>query len=273
MDLINSKLNEERNYIVIGDIHGCYTELRLLLVRAGFVINDNNKIVRTNFTKNIDILLLGDYLDRGSEIAATINFLYNNMDNGIYFIIGNHEQVVYNYLVTKLLTDIDSNIYNSIKIFKNDDILLTKFIALYNKSKYYFLYDDIYIITHALCDVNTVKMLDTDNSKYSYAKIFPSKYPSQSKLKFDKNRKVIQIFGHMVIPKPYYDEEYIALDTGCCFGGELSSVIIGKDFSLVKPISVNNVNIKYSLYYKYHDYPILIEETKNFMQNNLFSFQ
>ncbi|WP_232281944.1 metallophosphoesterase family protein [Roseobacter sp. SK209-2-6] len=66
---------------VIGDIHGCLTQLQQMLaqVPAGY-----------------RIILLGDYVDRGPESAAVLRFLQARED--ITCLKGNHEEMLLRFL-------------------------------------------------------------------------------------------------------------------------------------------------------------------------------
>jgi serine/threonine protein phosphatase 1 len=63
--------------LVIGDIHGCYFELKTLLNKAG--LNDGDSIVS-----------LGDFVDRGPETPQVLDFLQNAPNTRA--LMGNHER-------------------------------------------------------------------------------------------------------------------------------------------------------------------------------------
>ena len=63
--------------LVIGDIHGCYFELRALLDKAG--LNEGDSIVS-----------LGDFVDRGPETPQVLDFLQNAPNTRA--LMGNHER-------------------------------------------------------------------------------------------------------------------------------------------------------------------------------------
>ncbi len=63
---------------IIGDIHGCLTELELLLERL---------------PKKEGLIFLGDYIDRGPDSAGTVERLLQEKDRSI-FLMGNHENMM-----------------------------------------------------------------------------------------------------------------------------------------------------------------------------------
>lgn len=65
------------NIFIIGDIHGCFTELHELLNKAGILDDDL-------------IIAMGDIVDRGPDSAQVLDFFSNNPSR--LSLIGNHER-------------------------------------------------------------------------------------------------------------------------------------------------------------------------------------
>ncbi|WP_242048782.1 MULTISPECIES: metallophosphoesterase [Nostocales] len=63
--------------IVVGDIHGCYTELLQLLAKA-------------EITKEDCLVSLGDIVDRGADSVKVYDFLKNRPNTIV--LMGNHER-------------------------------------------------------------------------------------------------------------------------------------------------------------------------------------
>ena len=80
----------------IGDIHGCLKELLSL----------HNKILNhSDFNKDEDLLLyIGDYIDRGPNSQGVIDEIISLKKENIktVFLIGNHEQVMIDFLLNKI---------------------------------------------------------------------------------------------------------------------------------------------------------------------------
>lgn len=101
---------------VIGDIHGCYAELQDMLSLIGF--NDKDQLI-----------LIGDYIDRGKQSYEMCEWLLNTSNN-IITLIGNHEKEFIAYV--NMMIDINEreelhSSYNS-----NEDSKL-----LYDSCLYY----------------------------------------------------------------------------------------------------------------------------------------
>ena len=79
-----TKKNMARS-IAIGDIHGCVKTFSKLLDEI-------------NLKKEDELVLLGDYIDRGAESKAVIDFIFSLLEAGynIKCLRGNHEQLFMN---------------------------------------------------------------------------------------------------------------------------------------------------------------------------------
>lgn len=70
------------NRWVIGDIHGCFKTFKKIIEERIF------------FTKNDQLFLLGDYIDRGPDSYAVLNYIINLQEQGfsVFTLRGNHEE-------------------------------------------------------------------------------------------------------------------------------------------------------------------------------------
>lgn len=79
-DLTNSRFTK---FMIIGDVHGCHDELLELLM----TIQDPS---------NTAIVFLGDLVDKGDQIAETLDLIDNT--HNIFSVMGNHENKLLRYL-------------------------------------------------------------------------------------------------------------------------------------------------------------------------------
>lgn len=78
---------EDEMIDVVGDVHGLYSLLLVLLGKLGYVMT-NGVPVHPNGRK---LLFLGDFIDRGTESVEMITLVKKSVEYGHYAIIGNHE--------------------------------------------------------------------------------------------------------------------------------------------------------------------------------------
>lgn len=207
--------------IVIGDIHGCYNELKELIE----TLENEGK-----YTKGVDkLVFLGDYIDRGKDSKLVVKFvrdLQKNYDN-VVALMGNHEDMLIKYskgIDNTWTWNGSSATLKSYHGFSNQlkkDIQWMKNLPLYHEDKHF-------VYVHAGIDPYKATMREQSDYTLLWVRepfIFNSK-------KYHK--KVI--FGHT--PTANLTQEWkpvqtyadnVGIDTGCVFGGALTALIIDDD--------------------------------------------
>ena len=224
------------NIFSIEDIHGCLKQL----------ISLQKKILNTNgFKKDNDLLVyIGDYIDRGPHSKDVINQIIKLQKENIksIFLMGNHEQVMIDFLFNKI---------NNLKYWLNlgaDQTFKSYKIEVAEFIKDGFGDDKIdrlrSVLLNELSDehIHFLKNLrlsySVGNYLFVHAGINPEKtLKDQDKMDllwsrsdkfFDKNFKFEKIIVHghtpeeRVINFPYR----INVDIGCFFSGKLSCVCL-----------------------------------------------
>ena len=224
------------NIFAIGDIHGCLKQLISL---------QKNILNTKNFKQDNDLLLyIGDYIDRGPHSKDVINQIIKLQKENIksIFLMGNHEQVMIDFLFNKI---------NNLKYWLNlgaDQTFKSYKIEVAEFIKDGFEDDKIdrlrSVLLNELSDehIHFLKNLrlsySVGNYLFVHAGINPEKtLKDQDKMDllwsrsdqfFDKNFKFEKIIVHghtpeeKVINFPYR----INVDIGCFFSGKLSCVCL-----------------------------------------------
>ena len=224
------------NIFAIGDIHGCLKQLISL---------QKNILNTKSFKKDNDLLLyIGDYIDRGPHSKDVINQIIKLQKENIksIFLMGNHEQVMIDFLFNKI---------NNLKYWLNlgaDQTFKSYKIEVAEFIKDGFGDDKIdrlrSVLLNELSDehIHFLKNLrlfySVGNYLFVHAGINPEKtLKDQDKMDllwsrsdqfFDKNFKFEKIIVHGHTPEekivnfPYR----INIDIGCFFSGKLSCVCL-----------------------------------------------
>lgn len=247
-----STLSSNQEHLVIGDLHGCIDELKQLLVQNGFIIDAEGLIQTTTESENRTIILLGDFIDKGSheKLAETIEFLYHNYhymnrsQKRLYLVLGNHEKMIYRYVtndprleITPEKLEEKRKYYNTATLLESDSDLRAKFLELYDQTYIWLHYrhsDQFSVmLTHAPCPVKHLGESDEDSIKKMV------KCASRSKnrgLKLDdllsyihqeaEDTQHYHIFGHLSQPNIRQYKNKICIDTSAIYGDDLSAVLI-----------------------------------------------
>lgn len=206
--------------IVIGDIHGCYRELKELIAtlkREGEYNKDTDKLI-----------FLGDYIDRGKDSRLVIEFirgLQKDNDN-VIALMGNHEDMLLDWDKNRDGLWILNGGQETLKSYKGykeqfeKDIEWIRNLPVYHE-------DDDFVYVHAGVDVTEV-MEKQDRHTLLWIREPFIYYPKEY------YKRVI--FGHT--PTAFLTEDTkpvrtfannVAIDTGCVYGGALTALIIDDD--------------------------------------------
>jgi serine/threonine protein phosphatase 1 len=190
--------------IVVGDIHGCYEELRQLIAKAEIREDDC-------------LISLGDIVDRGVDSVKVYDFLKNRPNTIV--IMGNHER--------KHLRQTLSYSQEIVKLQFGERY--QEFLEWVKDLPYYYE-TDAAIFVHAAVEngiaINAQKeevLCGCSAGEKHLEKLYGHIYWSQ----IYSGKKPV-IFGHHVVgdePKIIPDKVY-GIDTGACHGGRLTGLIL-----------------------------------------------
>ena len=192
----------------VGDIHGCYKKLRVLMDR-----------IPMNY-KEDTLVFLGDYIDRGDESFEVVAYLaeLRKKHPGIVFLKGNHEELFFNYLSGE---DEVSFLFNggeqTLKGYMSSegDISVPKeHLNFFNALQLYYETDD-YIFVHAgLKDGVPLEQQKPEDLLWIRKPFIESSYD------FGK----IVVFGHTPYPEVVVKDNKIGVDTGAVYGYKLTCI-------------------------------------------------
>lgn len=228
------------DYLIIGDIHGCYDEFIALIKGEGFTVGEDLKVSHPEGKK---VLLIGDLIDKGRDIPKVIEIAYANI--GIFImVVGNHESFVYRTIKGLMpgvsITDVmKREFFQTLDILKADEALKEKFFAVVEAMREFYIHRD-FIVTHAPCDVKYLGKVDATSLKSMRDLKYPKTRDYQSfgefMYEFDETIEFMKtqardflplhIFGHIVTKEVSQYKNKVAIDTGCATGGELSGVYV-----------------------------------------------
>ncbi|MEA3450878.1 MAG: metallophosphoesterase, partial [Bacteroidota bacterium] len=236
-------------WITIGDVHGCYSEMIQLLEKYGFEIKDGN-ITDTEKTTKFGLIFAGDLVDKSSneDIAKTIIFIHNNMGvlgDRLQLIMGNHEEMVWKWItkhkdleITPKRIEEKARYYNTAILLEDDEILKEKFLEIFAKMKGWVKMIGTdkrsFIVTHAPCEIKFLEKMDGKSLKKQYKCLSRSKNKELTndqltpylKEEAVKNQP-IHIFAHMGQSSVRTFKNKVCIDAGCVYGGKLVGYTVG----------------------------------------------
>lgn len=229
--------DNKNEYCVIGDIHGCYKEMKEMIFKCESQIDENDNIITDG-----KIFIVQDYVDKGYNTLKTIEFIYKNTLNGkILPLIGNHENYVYKKVTGQISGD-----HLHVSFFETADLLLKEenlvyknmFIELFEKYSKHFYKHKNFFVNHAPCKtiylgkVDSLSLKNQRNFRYSKFDENLSKEENfkivENDLSFIKkqtcsNSKPI-IWGHVAFDNTKQFDNIHMIDTGCVYKNKLSAI-------------------------------------------------
>jgi len=245
-------LPSNNEYIIIGDVHGCIDELKTLLKKQGFPINEEGLLQITPKNEHKSIVLLGDFIDKGSEekLTETIEFIHKNYAHlnkekkRFYLIEGNHENMVYRYITNDSTIIVNpktiankEKYYNTVALLEKNAHLKKLFMELYEVCQpyFYYEYDENFSITltHAPCPEAYLRGESQEAKKKMMKCVSRSKNPTMpldELLPYTheeaKENQHYHIFGHLSQPNIRQYKNKICIDTSAIYGNSLSCAIV-----------------------------------------------
>lgn len=228
------KGSPNKRLYAIGDVHGCYTQMRklLALIEADFH--------QANEKKNREsvIVFLGDLIDRGPNSKDVLEYLISSPPRfaKTYCLKGNHEEMLLKvlrddpalipqWLVYGGASCVESYRIDSQKLstLEPDDmqIILRKYIPASHLNFIDDMHDCInfgdFFLVHAGVDIE----LSRDEQNPSTMRWIREPF-----LKSKKDLGYRVVHGHTITPKPDITINRIGIDTGCYDSGVLTALVI-----------------------------------------------
>jgi serine/threonine protein phosphatase 1 len=194
----------------ISDIHGCFTTFYELILRE------------IDLKRTDQLVLLGDYIDRGEQSKEVIDFIIDLQKKGFNIVAlrGNHEQMLLDSYHNP--EELSLWFFNSgettLMSFGITDIrdIGNKYLDFFTRSGFYHQIGDLFFVHAGFNDLLKDPLSD------NYHMIWECR-PSYSSLFFD--RKTI-VHGHRPKHPDYVKKliknqsRVIPIDTGCVYGPE-----------------------------------------------------
>lgn len=225
--LWNNKRNEHGPFDIIGDVHGCYDELSMLLAELGYEVADNV----AKHPEDRRLVFLGDIVDRGPRIVDTLKLVMGSVEAGTALCVpGNHDMKLLRKLngrdvqITHGLEDSLSQLANESDEFQEQ---VRKFID--GLVSHYVFDNGKLVVAHAgmkeeMQGRGSGKVRDfayygettgeTDDFGLSVRYNWAGEYRG----------KATVVYGHTPVPEPDWLNHTINIDTGCVFGGRLTAL-------------------------------------------------
>ena len=215
---------------IIGDIHGCYQELLVLIKKLGYLKQQSVFI----HPQGRNLAFVGDATDRGPESLNVLRLLFALQDAGIlYYSPGNHCNKLFRFFKghdVQLAHGLEMTVAEWEQLPQPERQQFRKrYIQFYEQLPHYQQFDHELIIAHAGLKAEMIgKPLSRGIAIFVLYGDITGKFHADGRpvrrnwAKSYKGSKWV-VYGHTPTEKPYFVNRTVNIDTGCVFGGALSA--------------------------------------------------
>lgn len=216
---------------IIGDIHGCFTELTALFEKLGYSWQGDIPV----HPENRKPVFLGDLTDRGPASLAVIELVHSLvMSERGFYAPGNHCNKLYRYFLGRKV-QIANGLETTVAEYKKLPLRQQKqirhaFMELYETSPLYLILDrGNLVVAHAGIREDYIgKYHKKVKTFVLYGDITGEKNPDGSPVRLDWAKyyhgQALIVYGHTPVKEVRIMNNTYNIDTGCVFGGKLTAL-------------------------------------------------
>lgn len=224
------KKTETGPFDLIGDIHGCFDELRSLMEKLGYVI-DGDGPYRVSHPDGRRLIFVGDLVDRGPKTPQVLRIVMDMVSDGVAFCVaGNHDEKL-----KKALMGRDVKVSHGLAESLEQLALET---PEFRAQVVEFLDG---LISHYVFDGGKLAVSHAGLKEHYIGRGSPRirsfamfgettgetdefGMPIRYNWARDYRGQTMLVYGHTPIPEPEWLNRTINIDTGCVFGGKLTAL-------------------------------------------------
>lgn len=224
--LWNNRKDDHGPFDIVGDVHGCYEELRTLLDRLGYAVEDH--IAR--HPEGRRLVFVGDLVDRGPDSPNVLRLAMASVKAGTALCVpGNHDMKFLRWLNGKKVQP-THGLAETIAQLEADSIDRRDLIAFLDDLVSHYVFDSgKLVVAHAGLKES---MQGRGSGKvrefclYGETTGERDEYGLPERLDWarDYRGKALVVYGHTPFAEPRWLNHTVNIDTGCCFGGALTAL-------------------------------------------------
>ncbi|MBI3221225.1 MAG: polynucleotide kinase-phosphatase [Bacteroidetes bacterium] len=234
--LYSDKKEDTGPFDIIGDVHGCFTELTSLLTTLGYTIQEaENDSTHHGFNvqapEGRKVIFLGDLVDRGPDSPSVLKLVMSMVNNQTaYCVPGNHDMKLHKYLSGKDV-QLKHGLALTVEQLKNEHPHFINQVKefLYSLVSHYVLDGGKLVVAHAgLKEEMHGRGSGAVRSFCMYGETTGETDEFGLPVRFnwasEYRGKPIVVYGHTPVPQAQWLNRTIDIDTGCVFGGKLTAL-------------------------------------------------
>lgn len=226
----NKKDVKKLGFDIIGDIHGCYSELTFLFSELGYAEENG---IYTHAKGRIPVFL-GDITDRGPNSLQTISLVYRLLEHQkAKYVPGNHCNKLYRYFCgnpVQIAHGLETTVAELKQLSaKKQDVIRHQFMTLYENAPLYLELPEVEaIVAHAGIKESLIGRHDKKTKSFvlygdTTGATDSLGRPVRRDWAKDYHGHRWIVYGHTPVKAPRLVNHTINIDTGCVFGNSLTA--------------------------------------------------
>jgi protein phosphatase len=226
-----NRRTEHGPFDIIGDVHGCFDELRELMTTLGYSIDGNGGGHRVVTPEDRKAIFLGDLVDRGPKIPEVLKLVMGMVEAGTALCVpGNHDMKLLQKLrgkdvkIAHGLADSIAQLEVELPEFKSK---VADFLD--GLISHYVLDEGKLVVAHA--GMKEEMQGRGSGAIRSFALFGETTgetdefgLPVRYNWAADYRGKASVVYGHTPVGEPQWLNRTVNIDTGCVFGGKLTAL-------------------------------------------------
>jgi len=216
---------------IIGDIHGCYHELVMLLDKLGY----RNRFNYYTHPAGRKAVFLGDLTDRGPRNLDSFRLVKAMVDSGnALYVPGNHCRKLSRYLEgrnIKIAHGLEKTVAE-IKALPEDEreFFKEEFLKLYHEAPPYLILDrGKLVITHGGIKEDMIGKVTARVKNFclfgdATGEVTEGGLPVRRDWAQTYRGNALIVYGHTPVPEAVFVNNTINIDQGCAMGGKLTAL-------------------------------------------------
>ncbi len=224
--LWNNRRDEHGPFDIIGDVHGCYDELRNLLGMLGYAVEDH--VAR--HPEGRRLVFVGDLVDRGPNSPDVLRLAMASVKAGTAICVpGNHDVKFLRWLNGKKVQP-THGLTDTIAQLEADPVDRRDLIEFLDGLVSHYVFNGgRLVVAHAGLKED---MQGRGSGKVREFCLYGAttgerdEYGLPERLDWarDYRGKALVVYGHTPFAEPRWLNHTVNIDTGCCFGGALTAL-------------------------------------------------
>ena len=212
---------------IVGDVHGCFDELRTLVARLGYAVTEEDGCWRAAHPEGRKLVFVGDLVDRGPKSLESLRFA---REAAAYVVEGNHEAKLRRALRGQAVKRTHGLEQTMEEVESGSEEARTRAQTnVQGMPSHVVLDDGRLVVAHA--GLPEAMHLGVGGKVSAFAKygetdgesdVYGLPVRHQWAERYEGRAAVV--YGHTVVPKAEWIGNTLCVDTGCVFGGALSAL-------------------------------------------------